>query len=331
MSGPGCIGVRPFELSDLEAAADFAARARAEDEAVEPFAQRLAIIASGPRALLPLWRIAAGEDERIYGIAFAAQREARAAASPRPQSEAPRLAGVIAQPAQLPREARQGRSSIEVYGAVAPALRRQGLGRQLFEPILSWAREQPETSLRARVRDLPGQRFLEALGFEKGPAQLSLARHGAPPAPREAPGVQTRPLDRRDARGLLAFKALTRDAYADAPDSFESRADELEQLFGEVGRLLLLGLVEKKPAGYLSAIWLGRTLGIEEVAVLPEARRYGLGRALCTAALQSAQTALLTVSEQNLAARALYQSLGFQQVSCRVIYLWPAVKPSAAP
>ena len=86
--------------------------------------------------------------------------------------------------------------------------------------------------------------------------------------------------------------------------------------------MLLLGQLEGKPAGYLSAVWLGQTLAIEEVAVLPEYRRSGLGRALCTEALRRAQTALLTVAEQNLAARALYQGLGFQQVGRRVIYQW---------
>ncbi len=302
MNGPGCIGVRPFQLNDLEAAADFGARARAQDDGVEPFAQRLALIASGPRALLPLWRLAVGEDHRVHGIAFAALREARTASA---ESTSP-----------LPR------SSIEVYGAVEKALRRQGLGRRLLEPLLAWAQTQPETRLRARVREFPGQRFLEVHGFQQGPAQLSLARHGAPPAPREGRGVSVKALDRCDQRALAAFQQLTSDAYADAPDSFESPADELEQQLADLARMLLLGQFEGKPAGYLSAVWLGQTLAIEEVAVLPEYRRSGLGRALCAEALRRAQTALLTVAEQNLAARALYQGLGFQQVGRRVIYQW---------
>ena len=321
MNGPGCISVRPFELEDLEAAADFGARARSEDEGVEPFAQRLAIIAEGPRALLPLWRVAVGEDQDVYGISFAAVREARRATEPARAGAGVDFQVEPGQPVGVPEAPRK---SIEVYCAVAPALRRQGLARQLFEPLFEWARAEPNVQLRARVRELPGQRFLEAHGFLKGPVQLSLARHGSPPAPRDAPGVTVKPLDRRDQRGLATFKQLSLEAYADAPESFESRADELEQLLSDLGRLLLLGELQGKPAGYLSGVWLGSTLAIEEVAVLPQARRYGVGRALCVEALRRAGTSLLTVAEKNAAARALYKGLGYQQVGRRVIYQWTA-------
>ena len=72
--------------------------------------------------------------------------------------------------------------------------------------------------------------------------------------------------------------------------------------------------------GYLSAVWLGRTLGIEEVAVLPEFRRTGIGRALVAAGLSGAAHAVLSVAESNRAARALYRSLGFTVSARRLVH-----------
>jgi ribosomal protein S18 acetylase RimI-like enzyme len=317
------VTVRPFELEpDLERAVELGQRAREQDGSVEPFAQRLAVIASGPRALLELWRVAEGEDGRFYGLAFAAVREARKRKTPSPVARSPVLAGLSPPHAPgAPPEPGSEQLSVEIYGAVDPGLRRQGLGRQLFEPVLEWARSEPGAVLRARVRESEaGEGFLKALGFSLATPQLSLAWSLPVPPRRDAPGVAIAPLDRRDRKGADAFRRLSNDAWADAPDAFESRADELEQLLQDLARLLLLASFEGKPAGYLSAVWLGPTLAIEEVAVLPQFRRFGAGRALVVEALSRASSAILTVSEKNAAARALYKGLGFRQVSRRLVW-----------
>ena len=313
------VTVREFLLEqDLDAACALGVRAREEDPAVEPFTQRLPVIASGPRALLELWRVAEGEDGKLYGLAFAAVREARRRKPARAEVRSPMLAGLSAPELTEPADAHL---TIEVYGVVDRSLRRQGLGRQLFEPVVQFALHAPGTTLRARVREAPpAGKFLQALGFAQASAQLSLARAAAAPAPRETPGVAVHPLDRRDRRATEAFRRLSNEAWADAPDAFETRADELEQLLGDLARVLLLAELEGKTAGYLSAVWLGETLAIEEIAVLPQYRRFGVGRALVAAALARAQTALLTVSEKNTAARALYKGLGFQQVGRRLVW-----------
>lgn len=313
------VTVREFLLDqDLEKACELGDRARAEDAAVEPFAQRLPVIASGPRALLELWQVAEGEDGRLYGLAFAAVREARRRKPTKAEHQSPMLAGLSAPEITEPADAHL---TVEVYGVVDKSLRRQGLGRQLFDPIVQFGLNAPGTTLRARIRESPpAEKFLRSLGFAQASAQLSLARSAAPPAPREAPGVLVKALDRRDRKATEAFRRLSNDAWADAPDAFETRADELEQLLGDLGRMLLFAELESKPAGYLSAVWLGETLAIEEIAVLPQYRRFGIGRALVTAALQKAQTVLLTVSERNAAARALYKGLGFQQVGKRLVW-----------
>ena len=279
----GVVTVREFSLEDLEPAARFCDAARALDDAIEPFAQRLGLIATGPRARLDLWRVAADEDGAVQGIAFAALRE----------SEPPVL---------------------DLYGAVHTSLRRQGLGRALCQPALASA-----ATLRARVRDdaKPGCSFLRALGFKETGAQLSLQRAPGPIAAPPMPALRVRPASPKD---QTALQRLSEVAWAGAPDPVLSRPDEIAQLFGEEGRLVLIGDFERKPIAYLSAVPLGRSLGIEEVAVLPEFRRMGVGRALVGHALRDRTAGVLSVAEANKAARALYRSLGFRQTARRLIF-----------
>lgn len=282
---PGIVTVRTFSLEDLEAAGRFCDAARAQDASIEPFSQRLPVIATGTRAVLELWRVAEGEDGELYGIAFAAFRES----------------------------ARQ--PMFDFYAAVHPALRRQGLGRSLAEAAVSSG-----AALRARVRDdsTPGRAFLNALGFAESSAQLSLQwiARARPELP-EMPALRIRAALPRDESALLRLSA---DAWAGAPDTFASRPDEIAQLFGDEGRVVLLAESEGKPLGYLSGVPLGRTLGIEEVAVLPDHRRMGIGRALILHALRNEQGAVLSVSEANKPARAMYKSLGFSPTARRIVY-----------
>jgi [ribosomal protein S18]-alanine N-acetyltransferase len=279
----GVVTVRPFELRDLDAAGRFADSARALDALVEPFGQRLAVIATGSRAALELWRVAAGEDRGLYGIAFSAVRDS----SPGPV--------------------------YDFYVAVHPSLRRQGLGRALSEPALT-----ARLRLRARVRDdaFAGRAFAKALGFVETGAQLSLQWGGGKVELAAMPALRIRPASRRDEAVL---RKLSSEAWVDAAEAYPSRADEIAQLFAEEGRLVLLAESEGKPTGYLAAVQLGRTLGIEEVAVLPQFRRMGVGRALLGQALARSQGAVLSVSEANTPARALYRSLGFRQVARRLV------------
>ena len=277
------VTVRPFDLRDLDAAGRFSDAARALDSFVEPFGQRLGLIAAGSRAALDLWRVAAGEDQGMYGIAFAALRES----APGPV--------------------------YDFYVAVHPSVRRQGLGRALSEPAMS-----ARVRLRARVRDdaFAGRAFTKALGFVETGAQLSLQWGGGKIELAPMPALRIRSASRRDEQML---KKLSSDAWVDAEEAYFSRADEIAQLFAEEGRLVLLAESEGRPMGYLSAVQLGRTLGIEEVAVLPQFRRMGFGRALLGRALANAQDAVLSVSEGNKPARALYRSLGFRQTARRLV------------
>ena len=279
----GVLTVRPFRLEDLDAAARFCDAARALDPAVEPFGQRLGVIATGSRASLGLWRVAAGEDGGLYGVAFSARR------------------GGSSQPIY------------DFYAAVHPSQRRQGLGRALSEPAVTSG-----ATLRARVRDdaPTGRAFAKALGFVETSAQLSLQWVSRKLEVRAMPALRLRNAVPRDEPVL---QKLSGEAWTGSPDALLSRPDEIAQLFGEEGRLVLLAESEGKATGYLSAVHLGRTLGIEEVAVLPEYRRMGIGRSLVVRALAGVQGAVLSVAESNVPARALYRSLGFRQTARRVV------------
>ncbi len=247
----GVVTVRRFELRDLDAAARFSDAARALDAYVEPFGQRLAVIATGSRAALDLW--------------------------------------------------------------LHPSMRRQGLGRALSEPALS-----AKARLRARVRDdaFAGRAFATALGFVETGAQLSLQWGGGKVEVPPMPALRIRAATRRDEQAL---RKLSSDAWVESAETNFSRADEIAQLFAEEGRLVLLAESEGKPMGYLSAVQLGRTLGIEEVAVLPQFRRMGVGRGLLGHVMVKSQGAVLSVSEANKPARALYRSLGFRQTARRLV------------
>jgi N6-L-threonylcarbamoyladenine synthase/ribosomal-protein-alanine N-acetyltransferase len=67
---------------------------------------------------------------------------------------------------------------------------------------------------------------------------------------------------------------------------------------------------------------------IQTIAVAPEARRHGLGRALMLALLDEAREraaaeVFLEVRADNPNARALYDSLGFEQIAVRPRYYQP--------
>ena len=279
----GLVTVRPFEMADLDAAVRFCDAARALDPAVEAFGERLESIARGPRAVLDLWRVAAGEDGGLYGVAFAAVRES----------------------ARAP--------VYDFYAAVHPSVRRQGLARALSEPAVG-----NSATLRARVREdaSAGRAFLRALGFSETGAQLVLQWNGARIDAPRVPALRIRHATRRDEQVLTS---LSEQVWEGTPDAFLSRPDEIVQLFSEEGRSVLLAQSEGRPIAYLSGVQLGRTLGIEEVGVLPQFRRMGVARLLLAHALQKKEGAVITVGESNMPARGLYRSLGFRQTTRRLL------------
>jgi ribosomal-protein-alanine N-acetyltransferase len=85
---------------------------------------------------------------------------------------------------------------------------------------------------------------------------------------------------------------------------------------------LLVALCGNQVAGFVAA----RMVAVDEceiltLAVAPEFRRQGVGRALISALTgNSAVTVILEVRESNMVARNFYNSIGFQEVTMRQKY-----------
>jgi len=80
-------------------------------------------------------------------------------------------------------------------------------------------------------------------------------------------------------------------------------------------------------AGLLAPAGAGQA-DIQTIAVAPQARRHGLGRSLVVALLDEARSraaseVFLEVRADNANARALYDSLGFEQIAVRPRYYQP--------
>jgi ribosomal-protein-alanine N-acetyltransferase len=100
---------------------------------------------------------------------------------------------------------------------------------------------------------------------------------------------------------------------------------EEELQHADTAFILVLRTAAARVAGYCSYRIAADELQINNVAVRPEHRGAGFGRALVEAALgharaAGARTALLEVRRSNLGARRLYTRLGFAQVGERPGY-----------
>jgi [ribosomal protein S18]-alanine N-acetyltransferase len=108
---------------------------------------------------------------------------------------------------------------------------------------------------------------------------------------------------------------------ADAPWSAETIAG----LLAQPGVSGLLALTGEAPQGFILCRVAADEAEVLTLAVLPEARRRGIARALVTAAMAQvtaggAARLLLEVSVRNDAALALYRSVGFDEVGRRKDY-----------
>lgn len=272
--------IRPFSLDDLDGAARFCAAAREVDASIEPFGEGLEPLMNGRRAELALWRIAEDDQRNVQGIAFAAARDA---------------------------------SLFDIYVAVHPAWRRNGVGRTLSAPAIGCG-----AALRARVDDdaEAGRSFLRRLGFLESGAELSLRWTGRAGMPAPLPGFAIR---RAAGRDRLALRELSQRGWAGSADAYSARSGDIAQLLAP-GRIALVAESGGRACGFLGAAPLGDALAIEELAVMPEFRRRGIARALLGSALQGRACAVLAVAERNVPARALYRSFGFRQASRRIVF-----------
>ena len=119
---------------------------------------------------------------------------------------------------------------------------------------------------------------------------------------------------------ILEIAALERQCFSD-PWSEKSIASELENPLS----LWLVAVEQDRVLGYVgSQTVLGET-DMMNLAVSPQARRQGIGRALVETLMESLRAQkshclTLEVRQSNLPAQKLYAELGFQQVGRRPGY-----------
>lgn len=96
-------------------------------------------------------------------------------------------------------------------------------------------------------------------------------------------------------------------------------------LLGQPGRVALIAAAGPEPVGLLLLGLAADEAEVLTLAVLPAARRGGVGRALLAraaalAASRGARRMFLEVAETNAAARALYAQAGFEEIARRRAY-----------
>ncbi len=128
---------------------------------------------------------------------------------------------------------------------------------------------------------------------------------------------KVRPMEPRDLPAVLAIESVS----FPTPWSYQAFASELRNRYG----VYFVALAGERVVGY-AGMWL--FLGeahVTTIAVHPDYRRRGLGRLLLGTLVrhakeQGAETMILEVRPSNLAARRLYQEMGFRQIGVRRNY-----------
>jgi ribosomal-protein-alanine acetyltransferase len=142
----------------------------------------------------------------------------------------------------------------------------------------------------------------------------------------ELPTIRRATLGDLDAIMRLETSTFTSDAW--------SRGNMRAELGSRHGYYLVVDGERQHPdaaiagyAGLLAPAGSGQA-DIQTIAVAPDARRHGLGRALVVALLDEARAreateVFLEVRADNPNAQALYSSLGFEQIAVRPRYYQP--------
>jgi ribosomal-protein-alanine N-acetyltransferase len=135
------------------------------------------------------------------------------------------------------------------------------------------------------------------------------------------PGINVSPARRDDLRAILA---LEQAGFGE--DEQWSERSWAGELLGE-GRTVLLARAEQT-VGVIALRTTGELADLHRLLVAPGHRRSGVGFALTCAGLEAvrhlgAQAVLLEVDYANEAAIALYQRVGFEQLTARRDYYGP--------
>lgn len=201
--------------------------------------------------------------------------------------------------------------------AVAPAARRHGVGRRLAVQ----ATAEPGELTAWSHGDHPGARRLaEELGLARERELLVLRRPTVVPLPAAEPpeGVRIRDFGSADADALLEVNAA---AFASHPEQGALDAAGLAQRMAEpwfdpAGLLLAVDTAGDLLAFHWTKQHDAETGEVYVVGVSPQAQGRGLGRVVTLAGLhhlaaRGVKEVLLYVEADNVAARRLYDGIGF--------------------
>ena len=137
------------------------------------------------------------------------------------------------------------------------------------------------------------------------------------------PRPVVRPADADDAALLAALHDASFAAPAGGREVWSAAV--MEQLLRGAGSRALIAEIDGRPRGLVLVRLASGEAEILTLGVRADARRRGCGRALMESAIdlcadEGAGRLFLEVANDNLAARTLYQTLGFAPVGCRKAY-----------
>lgn len=126
-----------------------------------------------------------------------------------------------------------------------------------------------------------------------------------------------------EAAGAEAADVLARLHAAAFPKPWS--AEEIAKLLENPAVFAIVAREQNEPRGFAMAWAAAGDAELLTVAVVPDARRRGVGASLVTAAsvaalVRGAASMHLEVSEENEAARALYRKLGYEEAGRRHAY-----------
>jgi mycothiol synthase len=229
---------------------------------------------------------------------------------------AARIGGVLVGYAHLSQRASPGDYRLEAF--TAPEQRGRGIGRALIEAAVRHVASHGGGRIRAWAYHpgLPQERLAARFEMRRERTLLRMTRSLPGPVRPLPRGVTVRPFGSGDA---AAWLELHNAAFALHPDAGGWREVDLawhreEPWFDPQGLLLASG-----GRGLVGYCWMkleGHVAWVYFLGVHPDARRAGLGAALCTAGLgwahrRRARLAHLYVDHDNVAAAGLYRRLGF--------------------
>ena len=210
---------------------------------------------------------------------------------------------------------------IEITGMVLPDRRRQGIFSELFSDAVDICRTRGAERLLLVIerQSESGKRFAESKGLTYAFSEYRMRCEAYTPPAELAPGFSLRPAVPADIRFLADLDTVCFGSVF--PGGYNR---ELEHLF--------VAVADSNAAGGLNAVSPGMDIGkvgliydggmgyIFGVAILPEFRGRGFGRAMLDAVLKkhfagSTAAILLEVATQNDTALCLYRSVGFETLT----------------